>query len=162
MDFEQFVRVRLPALVRFVAAMCADRGLAEDVVQEVLIRVGARWSTIGQLDVPEAYVRKALVNEYLTWRRKWSRLIPQAEVSTDRHEPDSAEQLAQRSELAQRLAQLPPRQRTVLVLRYYEDLSDNDIAATMGCRAATVRSYAARALAALRVELSQPENEHVS
>lgn len=73
MEFDQFAAERLPALVRFATAMCADAALAEDIVQEVLARVAAKWTKIGALDVPEAYVRKSLVNEYLSWRRKWAR-----------------------------------------------------------------------------------------
>jgi RNA polymerase sigma-70 factor (sigma-E family) len=160
-DFERFAADRLPTLARFTTAMCADPGLAEDIVQDVLIRVHARWEQVDGLDMPEAYVRKALVNEYLSWRRKWARLIPRADVTPAERPTDHAETVAQRSELAQRLAVLPARQRAVLVLRYYEDLSDNDIAAVLGCRPATVRSYAARALATLRVDIDQPENEHV-
>jgi RNA polymerase sigma-70 factor (sigma-E family) len=160
-EFEQFAADRLPALVRFTTAICADAGLAEDLVQDVLIRIHARWAKVGALDLPEAYVRRALVNEYLSWRRKWSRLIPRADVTPLQQPVDPAEQVAQRSELAQRLATLPARQRAVLVLRYYEDLSDNDIASVLGCRPATVRSYAARALAALRIAGVEAEDQHV-
>jgi RNA polymerase sigma-70 factor (sigma-E family) len=160
-DFEQFAATRLPALVRFAGAMCADRGVAEDIVQEVLIKVERRWASISGLDMPEAYVRKALVNEYLSWRRKWARLIPRADVTAGTSTPDHADQVAQRSELAHRLKRLPAKHRAVLVLRYYEDLSDNDIAAALGCQPATVRSYAARGLTALRVAMNQSENERV-
>lgn len=146
----------LPGLVRFATAMCADRALAEDLTQEVLVRVHARWSRISNLDMPDAYVRRALVNEYLSWRRKWARLIPQAVVPRDKVEPDPAEQHADRSELAAELAALPPRQRTVLVLRYLCGLSDQEIADIIGCRAVTVRGYAARGLATLRIQLGEP------
>lgn len=156
MEFEQFARTRLPDLLRFTAALCADRALAEDVVQEVLVRVHRRWDTIAALDAPEAYVRRALVNEYLSWRRKWARVVPRAELTDERTTPDHAEQHADRSLLADELRRLPPRQRTVLVLRYYAGLTDNEIADVLGCRPVTVRGYAARALAALRVELSSP------
>jgi RNA polymerase sigma-70 factor (sigma-E family) len=157
MEFEAFVQARLPALVGFTAALCADPTLAEDVVQEVLIRVQRRWPAVASLDVPEAYVRKALVNEYLSWRRKLGRVIPKAEVHPPGFDaPDHAEVHAQRSLLADHLAALPPRQRAVLVMRYYAGLTDAEIAEILGCRPVTVRGYAVRALAALRVELSQP------
>jgi DNA-directed RNA polymerase specialized sigma24 family protein len=72
MTFEEFAVARLPAVLRFAAVLTGDRGLAEDVVQEVLIRVSARWQVI---ENPEAYVRKMIVNEYLAWRRRSWRLV---------------------------------------------------------------------------------------
>jgi RNA polymerase sigma-70 factor (sigma-E family) len=157
-QFEQFAADALPRLVRFAAAMCADRALAEDVVQEVLIRVHARWDHIGSLDAPEAYVRRALVNEYVSWRRKWARVLPREHLPDDT-EPDHGDRIADRSATAQRLAELPPKQRAVLVLRYLDDLTDSEIAAALGCRPATVRAYAARGLASLRE--STPKDDHV-
>jgi DNA-directed RNA polymerase specialized sigma24 family protein len=76
MTFEEFAAERLPGVLRFAALLAGDRGLAEDVAQEVLIRVHARWRTIGSLDRPEYYVRKMILNEYLSWRRRSWRLIP--------------------------------------------------------------------------------------
>jgi DNA-directed RNA polymerase specialized sigma24 family protein len=131
MTFEEFVTARLPAVLRFAGVLTGDRGLAEDVVQDVLIRASSRWQAIAQLDRPEAYVRKMVVNEILSWRRRSWRLVPK----------------------------LPRRQRAVLVLRYYEGLSDLDIAAVLGCRPGTVRGYASRALAALRIEMAGPARQ---
>jgi DNA-directed RNA polymerase specialized sigma24 family protein len=131
MTFEEFVTARLPAVLRFAGVLTGDRGLAEDVVQDVLIRASSRWQAIAQLDRPEAYVRKMVVNEFLSWRRRSWRLVPK----------------------------LPRRQRAVLVLRYYEGLSDLDIAAVLGCRPGTVRGYASRALAALRIEMAGPARQ---
>lgn len=103
-----------------------------------------------------------VVNEYLSWRRRWARVIPHAIVpGRGRHAPDHAEAHATRSELAACLAALPPRQRAVLVLRYYGGLPDADIAAALGCRAVTVRGYATRGLAALRIEMAR-ENESMT
>jgi hypothetical protein len=68
MTFEEFAAARLGAVVRFAAVLAGERALAEDIVQEVLIRADARWDQIGRLDRPEAYVRKMIVNEYLSWR----------------------------------------------------------------------------------------------
>lgn len=76
MRFEEFAAARLPAVLRFTGVLTGDRGLAEDVVQEVLIRTHKRWQQIGELDRPELYVRKMVVNEYLSWRRRSWRLIP--------------------------------------------------------------------------------------
>jgi DNA-directed RNA polymerase specialized sigma24 family protein len=76
MTFEEFVTARLPAVLRFAGVLTGDRGLAEDVVQDVLIRASNRWQAIAQLDRPEAYVRKMVVNEFLSWRRRSWRLVP--------------------------------------------------------------------------------------
>jgi RNA polymerase sigma-70 factor (sigma-E family) len=156
MRFEEFAATRLPAVLRFAGVLTADRALAEDVVQEVLIRVSKRWNQISQLDRPELYVRKMVVNEYLSWRRRSWRLVPGgsgAEID-NRVAPDHAGEYAERDALLAELGKLPRRQRAVLVLRYYEGLSTLEIADVLGCTPGTVRGYASRALAALRVELS--------
>jgi RNA polymerase sigma-70 factor (sigma-E family) len=155
MRFEEFTSTRLPAVLRFAAVLTADRALAEDVVQEVLIRTSKRWDRIGEFDYPELYVRKMVVNEYLSWRRRSWRMLPggsAAEVDA-RVSPDHAVAHAEREALLAELARLPRRQRAVLVLRYYEGLSDPEIADVLGCTAGTVRGYASRALATLRVDL---------
>lgn len=158
MTFEEFVKARLPAMLRFAAVLTGDRGLAEDVVQDALIRASRRWQAIAQLDRPEAYVRKMVVNEFLSWRRRSWRLVP-AGAGGDLGGPpmpDPAAGYAERDAIAGELAKLPRRQRAVLVLRYYQGLSDPDIAVVLGCRPGTVRGYASRALATLRVELTCP------
>jgi RNA polymerase sigma-70 factor (sigma-E family) len=152
--FEEFAATRLDAVLRFAVVLTNDRGLAEDVVQEVLIRAHQRWARIADMEFPEAYVRRMVVNEFLSWRRKWSRYVPQAEVEPDAAQADHAQELTERSALLAEVAKLPRRQRAVLVLRYYEGLSDAQIAAELGCAETTVRGYAFRGLAALRVELT--------
>jgi RNA polymerase sigma-70 factor (sigma-E family) len=154
--FEEFAEARLPAVLRFAAVLTGDRGLAEDVVQEVLIRANARWQVIGNLARPEAYVRKMIVNEYLAWRRRsWRLVLSGASSGTEGPPtPDSAARYAEREAMLAELAKLPRRQRTVVVLRYYEGLSDQEIADVLGCKPGTVRGHASRALAALRVELA--------
>jgi RNA polymerase sigma-70 factor (sigma-E family) len=156
MRFEEFAGTRLPAVLRFAGVLTGDRALAEDVVQEVLIRAHKRWDQIGQLDRPEQYVRKMVVNEYLSWRRRSWRLIPSGTgPEVDRRlTPDHAQAHAERDALLAELGKLPRRQRAVLVLRYYEGLSDTEIADVLGCAPGTVRGYASRALAALRIELT--------
>jgi hypothetical protein len=84
MTFEEFAAVRLPAVLKFAAVLAGDRGLAEDMVQEVLIRANARWQVIENLPWPEAYVRKMIVNEYLAWRRRSWRLVLSARAPTSR------------------------------------------------------------------------------
>jgi RNA polymerase sigma-70 factor (sigma-E family) len=163
--FEEFAAAVLPSLTRFAVVLTGDRALAEDVIQEVLVRVHLRWRRISRLDVPQAYVRRMVVNEYLSHRRRWWRLLPQADPGSDLVSiPDPATSHAERDALLSELRKLPPRQRAVLVLRYYEGLSDIEIADTLGCAPGTVRGYASRALAALRIEFgllpATVEEEH--
>jgi RNA polymerase sigma-70 factor (sigma-E family) len=162
MTFDEFAGARLPAVLRFATALTGDPDLAKDLVQEVLIRVSARWREIGRLDRPEAYVRKMVVNEYLSWRRRSWRLIPSGMSShlTGRPLPDPADEYIARRALLAELAKLSRRQRTALVLRYYEGFSDAEIADVMGCTQSTVRGHVFKALAALRVELDQPLPTH--
>ena len=128
MSFETFAGSSLPGLLRFAGALTGDRHLAEEVVQEVLIRVQQRWESMAELADPRSYVRRMIVNEYLWWRRKWARLVPRETIEDGRESPDPAVSITERSELAARLAQLPRRQRAVIVLRLILDLSDDQIA----------------------------------
>jgi RNA polymerase sigma-70 factor (sigma-E family) len=158
MTFDEFAGARLQAVLRFATALTGDPHLAKDLVQEVLIRVSGRWQEIGQLDRPEAYIRKMVVNEYLSWRRRSWRLIPSGMTSylPGRPSPDPVDGYIERQALLAELAKLSRRQRTALVLRYYEGFSDAEIADVMGCAQSTVRGHVFKALAALRVELDQP------
>lgn len=160
MTFDEFAATRLDAVLRFAVVLTNDRGLAEDVVQEVLIRAHQHWAKIGALEHPEAYVRRMVVNEFLSWRRKWARYVPQADVEPmmgQTTQADHADAQAERATLLAEVAKLPRRQRAVLVLRYYEGLSDAQIADVLGCAETTVRGYAFRGLAALRIELTSAE-----
>ena len=163
MTFEEFAAARLGAVVRFAAVLAGERALAEDIVQEVLIRAHARWDQIGRLDRPESYVRKMVVNEYLSWRRRSWRLVPSADLEAGPGSPgrDHAVDHAERDALLAEVSRLPRRQKAVLVLRYYEALSDAEIAAVLGCTPGTVRGYASRALATLRVDLSRTPSDAV-
>jgi RNA polymerase sigma-70 factor (sigma-E family) len=158
MTFEEFAAQRLPAMVRFAAALAGNRADAEDLIQEVLMRAHRRWPSIGGMDSPDSYVRRMIVNEFISARRRTWRLLPKGRPE-DLDTPataDHAWQYAERASLIGELAKLPPRQRAVLMLRYYEGLSNAEIADVLSCRPGTVRAYAARALAALRVELGAP------
>jgi RNA polymerase sigma-70 factor (sigma-E family) len=156
MTFDEFTAERLPAVLRFAGVLTGDRAIAEDVVQEVLIRAYGRWRRIGQLDRPELYVRKMVLNQFLSWRRRSWRLVPSGSGADVDHRrtPDHALHYAERDALLCEVGKLPGRQRAVLALRYYEGLSDPEIAQVLGCTPGTVRGYASRALAALRVELT--------
>lgn len=157
MTFEEFAEGRLAAVLRFAAVLTGDRALAEDVVQEVLIRTHARWRKIGRLDHPESYIRKMIVNEFISSKRRTWRFVPAGSEMPDvAPAPDHASRHAERDALLAEIGKLPRRQRAVLVLRYYEGLSDTEIADVLGCAPGTIRGYASRALAALRVELRAP------
>lgn len=159
MTFDEWLRSGLPPLLRFATVLCGSPHLAEDVVQDVAIKAQKKWDRIGRAEHPDAYVRRMVVNEYLSWRRKWSRYVPLAEIEQD-NSPDHADRTADREELLGELAKLPRRQRAVLVLRYYGGQTDAEIAETLGCSAGTVRAHASRALATLRVELKTEEVHH--
>jgi RNA polymerase sigma-70 factor (sigma-E family) len=156
MTFEEFAATRMPGVLRFAAVLAGDRATAEDLAQEVLIRAYYRWDRIGGLDRPDLYVRKMMLNEYLSWRRRSARQVPvgAGTIEPASTAPDHAAEFGEREALLAELGKLPRRQRAVLVLRYYEDRGDTEIAELLGCSPGTVRSHASRALAALRVEMS--------
>jgi RNA polymerase sigma-70 factor (sigma-E family) len=149
-DFEAFVVSRGPALLRFAFLLTADAHLAQDLVQEALIKAHRRWSANAQADHPEAYVRRIMVNQHLSWRRLRSHHEVAAPLP-NMVATDATSQVGERDLIWRMLIGLPRRQRTVLVLRYYEDLSDPEIASMLGCAEGTVRSLASRAFASLRL-----------
>ena len=154
MNFDDFLSERLRDLLRLAIALCGQRALGEDVLQEVLLRAHQQWSRIGVADSPYAYVRTMLVHEHLAQVRKWGRQIPRAEIDIGRAAPDHAVQIADRDDLLRRLDALPASQRAAIVLRYLSGLGDDEIARHLDCSAVTVRSYISRGLAAMRVQMS--------
>jgi RNA polymerase sigma-70 factor (sigma-E family) len=150
--FEEFAAARVPVLVRTAVQLCGDLGLAEDLVQEVLIKVHRQWDRIATLESRDGYVRRMLVNEHLSWRRKWARITPSGDIAVADSAPDHSTGHADRELLRAQIGRLSRRKQAVLALRYYDGLSDAEIADAMGCRESTVRSLASRALASLRVD----------
>ena len=150
MTFEEWIGRELPQLLRFATILSGASDLAEDLVQDVVVKVQQRWSTVSRLDHRDAYVRRMLVNDYLSFRRKFARIVLRGTVvpSEVDDRPHFADQHADRTALIEELNQLPPRQRTILVLRYYDDAT---IAELLGCRPSTVRAHATRALQTLRI-----------
>lgn len=142
--------------------LCGDARLAEDVVADVLGRAYEQWSRIGAMEHPHGYVRRMVVNEYLGWRRRRSRTSVLADleaVATPVADPAVAH--AEASALVDELRLLPPKQRAAVVLRYYEGLSFAEIAALLGGGEAAVRSNVSRALARLRIQLTDSLQEAV-
>ncbi|GAA4291808.1 SigE family RNA polymerase sigma factor [Actinokineospora soli] len=152
--FDDFVAERIDRLLRYATALCCDRHLAQDIVQEVLVRAQRRWSRIAATDAPYLYVKRMVTNEYLSWRRRRAArdIAASPEVLARLSPPvaDSATAHAERDAMRARIAVLPRKQRAALVLRYYEDCSDAEIARELGCAEVTVRSQISRALATLR------------
>lgn len=152
--FEAFVADRLDRLLRYATALTCDPHLAQDIVQDVLLRAQHRWSRIESMAAPDAYVRRMITNEYLSWRRRRaSRTVPSHHGTLDALGPptaDPAGPYAERDEMRARIAALPRKQRAAILLRYYEDRTDEQAAEILGCSAATVRSHISRALATLR------------
>ncbi|MET0494923.1 MAG: SigE family RNA polymerase sigma factor [Actinoplanes sp.] len=158
MRFEDFAAARLPALLRYAMLLSGDREQARDIVQEVLARALIKWERIARADEPYAYVRRMVTNEYLSWRRRRQvRTVPLQAVP----EPAAAARAEHGEGLWRLLAGLPRQQRAVLVLRYYEGLSDHEIGEVLDCRTSTVRAYASRALGVLRIEITTKNREEV-
>ena len=147
--FDAFVRDRTAGLARTAFLLTADHHLAEDLLQATLAKVADRWTTIVRRGDPTAYVRKVMLHTAISWRRRrWHGEVPTA-VLPDAPRADAAAPLGD-ERLRAALAQVPPRQRAALVLRYYEDLSETETAACLGCSVGTVKSQTAKGLARLR------------
>jgi RNA polymerase sigma-70 factor (sigma-E family) len=157
--FEEYARQHTGQLLRLATVLASDRGTAEDVVQEVLIRAHGSWPKISGLDRPHAYLRRMVINECTSWRRKWGRLQATPDSELDRSTADHGGPHADRDELLAELRKLAPRTRAAIVLRYFEGLSDAEIADSLGCQRVTVRSYIHRGLKALRIELTAHERQ---
>ncbi len=155
--FEEFVAARGPALVRLARGLLRDPDTAEDVVQDVLAKALLHWKRVQAADDPVAYVNRMVVNASTSfWRRAARRERPvAAEDLPDAGRADGTGQVADRDELLTALRTLPTKQRTVLVLRHFEDMPDEQIADLLDVTTGTVRSNAHRGLAALRTALSR-------
>ncbi|TQS46035.1 SigE family RNA polymerase sigma factor [Cryptosporangium phraense] len=148
--FDEYVAARGLALLRFTYLLTGDYHLAEDLLQEALAKVHRRWSHLADAERPTAYVQKAILHQYLSWRRRRSSTETPIAEPPEHPTIDHAELFAERTQLWHALSALPRQQRAVLVLRFYEDLDDDEIARLVGCSVVTVRSHASRGLAALR------------
>ncbi|MGY1807266.1 SigE family RNA polymerase sigma factor [Blastococcus sp. SYSU D00669] len=154
--FEAFVAERSPALLRTAVLLTHDRGHAEDLLQAALVKTYRHWRRVSERGDPYAYVRRVLVTTAAGWRR---RRVVQEIVDLppgDRADDRPSSDLADRDELTRALAMLPPRMRAVLVLRFWEDLSEAGTAAALGCSVNTVKTQTARGLARLRALLGDP------
>lgn len=151
-DFVAYTEARTPALLRLAYLLTGDGHHAEDLVQEALTQAYRRWDTVQRAGNPHAYVRRIVVNQHVSWRRRRpsTEVVLAPEAMPEGTTTGVAGGVAERDLAWRAMAGLPARQRAVLVLRYYEDLTDADIAATLGIAVGTVRSLASRAFAQLR------------
>ena len=149
--FADFVRDNSSTLLRKAYLLTGSRPAAEDLVQDTLLRLYPQWQKVENADVPLAYVQRSLTNNFLNQRRRGVHREIVTDAVPDRPDGRSAERDAvDRDEIRSLLGTLRGRQRSVLVLRFYEGLTDAEIAAHLGCRAGTVRSLASRGLSTLR------------
>jgi RNA polymerase sigma-70 factor (sigma-E family) len=165
-SFEEFVQARSGSLLRTALLLTGqNRAEAEDLLQLALERAYRHWTRVAGSGEPERYVRRILANASAD---RWRRLARRPEHALPADDagpgiPDQAAILADRDYLLRALAALPPRQRAVLVLRYYDDFSEAEVAEALGCSVGTVKSHAARALARLREaagSASAPSPDH--
>jgi RNA polymerase sigma-70 factor (sigma-E family) len=157
-DFDEWVTQRGAALLRFAYLVTRDHSRAEEAVQDALIAAYSRWTRICRVQDPEAYVRRSIVNADISrWRRFFRRETPTENTATAGSAPDPADAQAEHDAVWALCATLPAKQRAAVVLRYYEDLPDADIAVILDCSPATVRSQIHRALASLRTTIGTEE-----
>lgn len=155
-EFTSFVRAHTSALLRTAYLLTGSAAGAEELVQDTLVRLYPNWAKVQAADVPIAYVRRSVANAFVNQRRRPSSREVAFEFVPEHGDPfDATDQLADRSELAQLLRELPDRQCAALVLRYFHDLPDGEIADALQCRIGTVRSLISRGLTSMR-ERSTP------
>ena len=153
--FEEFVAARSARLLRTAYLLTRDHGLAEDLLQTALTRAYLAWSRVE--GDPEPYVRKVIVNTYASWwRRRWNGEQPTDELPETGHHDARA---GEAGDLWEALGRLPRKQRAVVVLRYFEDLTEAQTADLLGISVGTVKSQTSKALAKLRIDPSLADGE---
>jgi RNA polymerase sigma-70 factor (sigma-E family) len=151
LEFEQYMAARQPGLLRTAYLLTGDRHGAEDLVQTTLAKLYLSWDKVQRRELVDGYVRRIMVNEHNSlWRRAWKRKEVTTDTIPDITGVDDRHDYGVRSALWEFVQTLPRKQRAVVVLRYYEDLSEAEIADVMGISVGTVKSQCSRALAALR------------
>nr|WP_117212725.1 SigE family RNA polymerase sigma factor [Allorhizocola rhizosphaerae] len=157
-SFHEYVSGRVAGLSRIAYLLTGDPHLAEDLVQQALIRVAQRWEAIR--DDPDPYVRRVIYTQHVSWWRRHRADAVPSDRLPERSTSDPAHQISLRLSMREALARLAPRQRAVLILRYYEDLTEAQTAEVLGIAVGTVKSQTRDALARLRVVA--PELEGVA
>ncbi|MBB6347632.1 SigE family RNA polymerase sigma factor [Nonomuraea muscovyensis] len=150
-SFREFVAAHQQSLMRTAYLLAGDAHRAEDLLQAVLLKVLGRWSRLSRIDNPEAYARKALLNQHISWRRRLRGGAELPSAAPPERSYSSEDATVVRLVMRQALMRLPPRQRAVIVLRFYEDRTERETAELLNCSIGTVKSQAHHALARLRV-----------
>ncbi|MFV2116537.1 SigE family RNA polymerase sigma factor [Micromonospora sp. LOL_025] len=151
-EISEFVRARYARLLRIAYLLCGDHGRAEDLVQTTLTKVALAWSRLDEN--VDHYAHRVLTNTFISARRRRSWFERPSAITRDQQGPDQFAAVDDRDLLWRALAQLPARQRAAVVLRHYEDLSEENTAAVLGCAVGTVKSLTSRGLRSLRADLS--------
>jgi len=154
-SFAAFVRHSGTRYLKVAVLLTGDWHAAEDLVQASLIKLYQAWPDVDQDGGnPDAYLRRIIVNTQRSWwRARWRQETPVAELPEGKAHGDNADQRALAVSVRQALQELPRRQRAVLVLRYFEDLPEAEVASLLGCSAGTVKTHTHRGLRALRARL---------
>lgn len=155
--YADIVDAHAPALLRLAVMLTGHASDAEDLLQSTLLRATPHGERISAMEAPAAYLRRIMVNEHASAGRRLLRRVRTTGSTFEPSVPDGQDHAAIRDEVWRWLATLSPRQRAVLVLRFYEDLPDAAIAELLGCSVGTVRSNVSRGLAALRTQLPAKE-----
>lgn len=150
-EFVDFVRRRGDHHLRTAVLLTGNWHTAEDLVQSCLARLYRAWPRLDTSSEPDAYLRRILVNTYRSWwRARWRREIPRAELPDLLAPGDVGEAGAVAEDVRNALAKLPVRQRTALVLRFFADLPESEVAGLMGCSVGSVKTHTHRGLRAMR------------
>lgn len=153
-EFAAYMEARQPSLLRTAYLLTGDRGTAEDLVQSALAKLYLSWDKVQRRELVDGYVRRILVNENNSlWRRGWKRREVVTDTFPDRAAEPEPSYDGRGDALWEFVQTLPRRQRAVVVLRYYEDLSEAEIADVLGISVGTVKSQASRAVAAMRARI---------
>ncbi|MDC5696144.1 SigE family RNA polymerase sigma factor [Intrasporangium calvum] len=158
-DFTEYVRAREQSLARLAYLLTGDRDAAEDLLQNALAKCYRHWDRVRSVEQPDAYVRRIMVNER---NSRWRSVLRRRESAgshvleiLDPPAPAAAVDRAESLDLWRHVQTLPAQQRAVVVLRYYEDLTEAQTAEILGCSVGTVKSHTSRAIAAMRLKMSE-------
>lgn len=161
LTFGEFLDAELDGLVRYAAVLTGDRDQAHEALADALEKTQHRWDRIGRMDYPAAYVRRIVTSMFLSQRRRWSARMIRPTRSGELPERATADRthvIDDRAEIVQLLAELPARQRVVVVLGYYLGLSNAEIATELGITAGAVRTAHSEAMRRLRIAVDAQES----
>jgi len=157
-EFTDFVAAHGAQLLRTACLVTGDSHLGEDLVQTALAKAYGSWGKVREADHPVAYVRRLMINAHLSWLRRLTNTERPMERFPDAGAGDHQSAHAETDEMRRALLTLSPRVRTAVVLRFFDDLSEADTAALMGCSRSTVNNHVTRGLAALRAVLTPADD----